>query len=109
MPLFYDRAETEDKIIIQYKNSLLYFGIYVFMIAAAAVTLLMGLVVPEIFCFMVPVVIVVLFLLRFSTRDIDPEIKDAMKKKKAKITGSRFSASEPLTIEISKETTQEPA
>lgn len=109
MPVFYERTETKDRIIIQYKNSILYFGLYAFMIVAAAVTLLMGFVVPEIFCIMVPAVIAVLFLLSFSMRDINPEIKDAMKKKTAKISGSRFSVSEPLTIEISKEkATQEP-
>lgn len=104
MGLFYERMETEEKVVIKYKSKILilyYFFIVFALVATFALNVIGGLA-----CIVGPVLLVVLGVgLVVYWQDIwkvRSEISKAMKEGKVSVSGSRFSLSNPLTVEIPK-------
>lgn len=106
MSFFYERVETEDKIVITYKNMIIYYMVYVGLVTLAIILMPLSRIVP-LLCLAAPFVIVALLALWLHMRGVNSEIKKAMKKKKVIVSGSKFSNSNPMRFEIPK--TSQPA
>ncbi len=101
MSIFYERIESEDKIVITYKFHLLFYVVF------AVVLLFLGLsyVYPalEAYNTVVFVLAMVFFLAYFvDVWKLRPEVQGAVRAGKAKVSGNKFSITDPLRIEISK-------
>lgn len=103
MSFFYERIETEKTVTITYKNMLIYYAAYIFFVLLAMGSLiLMRFVDPIASCCLGPFAIIPLILLWLHMRQVGSEVKEAMRKGSVKVSGSRFSSSNPLTYVIEK-------
>jgi hypothetical protein len=102
MAIFFERTETEEKITIRYKNMIVYYLLYFVLIVLAIGTVVLSYLSPLLGCIAMPAIVVPLFLLYFFMHGVNSEVKEAMKNGKVQVSGSRFSSSNPLTFEISK-------
>lgn len=101
MAIFYERVETEDKIVITYKFHILFYVVF------AVVLLFLGLSyvnpVFEAYNTAVFVLAMIFFLVYLiDVWRLRPEIQGALRAGKAKVSGHKLSISNPLRIEISK-------
>jgi hypothetical protein len=85
---------------------LLYYVLYFGVVILALGLVLLSYIVP-IACVLLPFVGGPLIYLWLTMRGVNVEVKEAMKKGQVKVSGSRFSSSNPLTYEIEKSPTQE--
>ena len=100
MGFFYDRTETENKIVIRMKNVILYYIAYFGLVLAFfAAFALSGLISPLVGCIGIPTVTALLLVLWLNIRKMNSEVRNAMKKGKVVVSGSRLSG---FTYEISK-------
>jgi|GEM_PF-1116025 len=106
MAFFYDRVEREDIITIKLKNTLIYYILYFGLLILSVGLLFLSNVMP-IACVFVPFVLIPLTYIWLIMRKVNVEVKEAMKKGKVKVSGSRFSSSNPLTYEIEKASMKE--
>ena len=94
MAIFYERTETEDGIIIRYK----YWALtYILFIITFALVLIVG--------SRWALILIILFLILFIIDFWRPnqELRKAMKEGNVKVSGSKFSFSNPFTATIKKE------
>jgi len=101
MSIFYERIETEGKVVITYKFHILFYVVFV------AVLLFLGLSyvnpVFEAYNTFVFVLAMLFFLVYFvDVWKLRPEVQGALRAGKAKVSGHKLSISNPLRIEISK-------
>lgn len=96
MDLFYERKEQKNKVVITYKYSALF---YLVLLAAVIVS---G-IVPSSFQWYMVVLVLLLGTIYIALK-IKPnrEIREAAKRGKLKVSGSKFSFKNPLTFEITK-------
>ncbi|MBD3209960.1 hypothetical protein GF318_01110 [Candidatus Micrarchaeota archaeon] len=103
MGIFYDRTETEDRITIVYKNMILYYIVFFGLVFLALAGLIFTYLNPGIGCFLIPFVVLPLLVFHSYMSSINSEINKAMKAGKTNVSGSRFSAEDPLTFIIEKQ------
>lgn len=105
MGLFYDRIEKPDRVVIKYSRLIYVYILYAFFLA---VGLILRLVLDPILHLVIGVPLVLLcFFLIAIIYFIDlwkpwGEVRKAMKDGKVLVSGSKFSFSNPLTVEILK-------
>jgi hypothetical protein len=106
MPIFYERTETDEKIVIRYKNLPLYYLLFfisaLVWLSACALSSLGDVLLS---CLVLPIGLLSGIFLAISSKEmwkIRPEIWRARKEGTIRSTGSRFSFSDPLIIEINK-------
>jgi len=102
MAFFYDRIETENTITIRLKNMIIFYIAFYFFVMLLMGVVLLSFFIPTISCILFPFVIGPCIALWLTLRKVNLEVKEAMKKGKVKVSGSRFSSSNPLTYEIEK-------
>jgi hypothetical protein len=106
MAIFYERDETEEKIVIKYKNLPLYYLLFLISaiawLGACALSSMGDLLIS---CLVLPIGLLSGIFLAISSNEmwkIRPEIWKARKEGNILSKGSRFSFSDPLVIEIDK-------
>lgn len=101
MPLLYQRTETEDKVIINYKYIALYWltiiGTLIYLFASNADSFLRSLT-----CCVLPICGAMIIIFYLDTKEVNSETRLAMKEGRAKISGKWFYFWSPPIVEISK-------
>jgi uncharacterized membrane protein len=100
MAIFYERTETEDKIVIKYKYWPLIYVLLVIGIVSMVVLRIIGygyLSLP-----VTALCILLMLAVFFGYGKVRSEVREAMKKGKVSMSGSKFSFSNPYTLEIPK-------
>ncbi len=107
MNFFYERAETETEVTITFKSHWVYFFYATLILCVARA------VYPEIqplseFTSVATYSVLALVGIRiFKTKGVNKEVQEAVKAKKAKLTGATLSPINPLVVVISKDEVKE--
>jgi len=104
MDLFYQRSETDEQIIIVFRP----YSMYVLLVV---LLVLMGVTfVPALADYeylgnvLIPIAAVVVMARIVMMHSVNKEVQEAIRSDNVKISGSKLSANNPLTFEISKTT-----
>ena len=103
MGIFYERTETEDKINIVYKYQPIYYALLILFLIFIILERVYG---PIFMCIaMIPLMVV---LIRWAElRGVKSEIKKVWGREGVKVSGSKWSFSNPPKIEIPREMLKE--
>jgi hypothetical protein len=96
MAIFHERTERDGKVVIRYKNMRAYFAA----LAGCTVLTAAALVYGGPFYLAAPALAAVVALNYLDMRNARMEIRAAMERGKVSVSGSRFSAGRPLTVEF---------
>jgi UDP-N-acetylmuramyl pentapeptide phosphotransferase/UDP-N-acetylglucosamine-1-phosphate transferase len=102
MKIFFERFENDEQVTILHKPYYIYFFFFALMLSFAsnAVPILAGV---KTFTGIVWFAAMLLVFYRvFAMRSVNREIKEALSKGTATVTGSKLNASDPMTVKISK-------
>ena len=102
MGFFYDRTETKDKIIVKYYPTFI-LPILLFILGAIASWWVKDFGTLYALVFPLPFIAMIV-IFGVHMKKVSEEVSKATRERRTKTSGSRWSFSNPLTVEIKKET-----